>query len=292
MKKTTIHLLIPLLLIFVVINGCKKESGIDGSDEAPIRPITSGSNAYVTTLFEYLPAPGQLVNTNAGTTAAAESILGKKGLISLGAWGGYIILGFDHTVINESGKDDIILFGNPNSMFAEPGVVWVMQDENGNGKPDDTWYEAAGSEHGKEGYIRDYSVTYTRPNPAGDVSWKDNKGNTGVVKTNSFHIQPYYPAWIIADSYTISGTLLPKRNIDDSVPTFIKSLPFEFGYADNAVGGDKIDIDRAINKDGKKISLKGIDFIKIQTGIQYNMGMLGELSTEVQGVADLNLYKE
>lgn len=293
MAKTNIQLLAGLLLITVVIfNGCKKESDIDASKEAPVRPVTSNSNAYVTTLFQYQPAPGQLVNTNAGTTASAESILGKKGLISLGAWGGSIVLGFDHTVINEPGKDDIVLFGNANSFFAEPGVVWVMQDENGNGKPDDTWYEVAGSEYGKEGYIRDYAVTYTRPNPAGDVSWTDNKGNTGVVKTNSAHIQPYYPAWITADSYTVSGTLLPKRNIDDSVPTFIKSLPFEYGYADNAPDGDKIDIDKAIDKDGKKVSLKGIDFIKIQTGIQYNMGWLGELSTEVQGVADISLYKE
>ncbi len=292
MKRTNLQLLIPLLLSFVMINGCKKENDIDGSGDAPIRPITSSSNAYVTTLFEYLPAPGQLVNTSAGNKAGAENILGKKGLISLGAWGGYVILGFDHTVINESDKDDIIVFGNASSIFAEPGVVWVMQDENGNGQPDDIWYELAGSEHGKEGYIRDYSVTYTRPSPAGDVSWKDNKGNTGVIKTNSAHTQPYYPEWIITNTYTISGVLLPKDNIDDSVPSFIKSLPFEFGYADNTQGGDKIDIDRAVSKDGKKAGLKGIDFIKIQTGIQYNMGWLGEMSTELQGVADLSLYKE
>ncbi len=293
MKKNKLQWISGLLLAVFILNGCKKESDIDGSStEAPVRPTTGTSNAYVTQLFEYLPAPGQFINTASGDSDGAESILGKKGLISLGAWGGRIVLGFDHTVINQAGKEDLIISGNAGSSIAEPGVVYVMQDKNGNGKPDDTWYEVSGSEFGKDGYLRDYSVTYTRPNPAGDVAWVDNKGNTGVVKTNAFHTQAYYPEWVKEDSYTLTGTLLPKRNIDDSVPSNIKSMPFEFGYADNTSGGDKINIENAIDEDGKKVSLKGIDFIKIQTGVQFNMGWLGEFSTEVLGVADLSLYKD
>jgi len=210
-------------------------------------------------------------------------------MVSLGAWGGYVVLGFDHTVKNREG-DDIIVYGNPNPTFSEPGIIYVMQDGNGNGQPDDTWYEIAGSDFGKEGYIRDYEVTFSRPgDAASDIAWKDNQGNTGVIARNSFHDQSYYPDWIKDNEYTLKGTRLSGGNIDMNNPRLITSLPLEFGYADNKVGGDKIDLSNAVDKNGKKITLSGIDFIKIQTGILANMGWLGELSTEVVAVADLSL---
>src|SRR5690606_30515636 len=58
----------------------------------------SSNNAFVTKLFEFVPAPGQFINKAPGNLISAEGILGKKGMVSLGAWGGYIVLGFDHTV--------------------------------------------------------------------------------------------------------------------------------------------------------------------------------------------------
>ncbi len=165
-----------------------------------------------------------------------------------------------------------------------------MQDENGNGLPDDTWYQIKGSAHELEGTIQHYEVTYHRPgDPSADIPWEDNQGNTGVIATNSFHTQAYYPEWIAADSYTLEGTLLSSANIDMSNPSYITSAPFAYGYADNTAGGDTIDIADAIDEDGNAVVLEGIDFVKIQTGIQANMGWLGELSTEVTGVADLSI---
>lgn len=284
-------LLMTVLIGSLFLGSCKKDENPILPQEAPIRPITDESNQFVTQLFEFLPAPGQFINKAPGNLSSAKGILGAKGMVSLGAWGGSIVLGFDHTVINQEGAD-IIIYNNAMSNFAEPGVVYVMQDENGNGIPDDTWYELAGSDFGSEGYIREYSVTYTRPNPAtADVPWKDNQGKSGVVATNIFHKQSYYPEWIEEDEYTITGSILSFKNIDMTNPNYITSAPFEFGYADNTQGGDRIDISNAVDKDGEKVSLKGIDFIKIQTGIQANMGWLGELSTEVLGVADLSLVK-
>lgn len=292
--KFTFHcktLFMSFLIGALFLTSCKKDDKV--IPEAPIRPITDDSNMYVTTLFEYLPAPGQFLNKAPGNLSSAKGILGGRGMVTLGAWGGYIVLGFDHTVINHTDKKDIIVYGNATGNFAEPGIIWVMEDENGNGKPDDTWYEIAGSEFGEESYVRNYSVTYTRPNPTtADVPWKDSQGNTGVVATNVFHKQSYFPEWIEEDSYTLTGSLLSSRNIDMSNPSYITSAPFDYGYADNTVGSDKIDITDAVDKDGKKVNLKGIDFIKIQTAIQANMGWLGELSTEVLGVADLSLVEE
>lgn len=255
----------------------------------PEVPVSGTSNQFVTTLFEYAPAAGQFMNEASwGNQLSGQSILGKQATpgVCLGAFGGYVVYGFDHTVINRADQEDIIVYGNAFANISEAGVVWVMQDENGNGKPDDTWYELAGSEFGKEGYIRNYSVTYTRPTPPSlSVAWKDNKGGSGIVK-QSFHKLNHYPLWITADEFTRTGTLLPSTGIKGSV-----SAALTYGYADNKAGGDKVDIANAIGNDGKKVVLKGIDFIKVQTGIMADLTILGELSTEVTGIADLSLIK-
>lgn len=283
----TKNYLVAGLMVSAFLLGCKK----DRNTEIEV-PVVPESNQFVTSLFDYVPAPGQFINMSLGTMEAAKGILKKEGLVSLGAWGGYIVLGFDHTVINRKDAADIMIKGNAQSNFAEPGVVWVMKDDNKNGKPDDTWYEIAGSEFGKTGYIRDYEVTYTKPTPAnGDVAWKDNKGNSGVVGINAFHTQSYYPDWISTSQYTLKGSLLPSTNVNLSNPGLIVSMPFASGYADNLTAGDAIDISNAIDKDGKTVVLTGIDFIKIQTGIQANLKAVGEISTEISSVSDLSLVK-
>ncbi|WP_121808033.1 cell surface protein [Mucilaginibacter kameinonensis] len=295
MKKQQLK---PLLLLGALCAftwaSCKKDKVTDaGPQEAPIRPTTVSSNAYVTTLFDFNPAPGQFTNTGLGDTTAAKGTLKTdQGLVSLGGWGGYIVVGFDHTVLNADGKTDFVVYGNAFAQFAEPGVIWVMQDKNGNGLPDDTWYEIKGSAFYKDGYTRNYSVTYTRPAcDTCSVPWKDSKGNTGVIQTNMFHSQAYYPIGLKTNTYTLTGSLLPSSNINMDDPTYITSASFDYGYADNTGGGDKIDISSAIDDKGNKVNLKGIDFIKVQTGILANMGWLGEQSTEFIGAADLSLLK-
>jgi hypothetical protein len=183
-----------------------------------------------------------------------------------------------------------MVVGNATTGFAEPGIVWVMQDQNGNGKPDDTWYELAGSETRQPGYLRNYAVTYYKPNPSnGNVPWKDNKGDSGYVLTTIYHTQDYYPDSPGTASYTLSGTLLPSSNVDTSNYANVTSNPFAYGYCDNTPGGNPVDIAMAIDSLGNRVKLKGIDFVKIQTGIEANLGLLGELSTEVSAVWDVHL---
>jgi len=263
--------------------GCSKENTF---------PQEENESKYATKLYEYVPAPGQFINESLGNEEAARSILGGKdnGLVSLGAFGGYIVLGFDHAIINRPNNEDFAVYGNVMTELAEPGIIWVMQDENNNKIPDDTWYEIKGSEYGKEGYQRNYSVTYYKPDsPNDDITWKDNEGKEGVVKKNGFHHQAYFPLWRSETSFTVSGSLLPSTNIDKSNDQYITSLPFDWGYADNDLNGTKIDLDNAIDAEGNKVTLNSIDFIKVQTGILADLGSLGELSTEVTGLEDLNI---
>ena len=134
---------------------------------------------YITSVPEYKPAPGQFINElpkyEIGDTQstmnrkALESIgYNTRILISLGGYGGYVICGFDHTIVNVPGKYDFKVLGNafyansnpnPNAPeeggSCEPGIVMVAYDRNKNGiADDDEWYELAGSEYNKEETIK------------------------------------------------------------------------------------------------------------------------------------------
>lgn len=285
------------------------------------RPMSGASNAEWNKVFDYTPAPGQFINelktggfdgtqtTMEAAIAYAEKRMNDKNWVSLGGFGGYIIVGFDHS-INNSGGYDISILGNSFSGSSEPGIVWVMQDENGNGLPDDTWYELAGSETGKATTIQNYEVTYYRPMGAMlPVQWTDNLGNYGEVDyLKQFHRQDYYyPLWIEEDSYTLTGTCIEPRNIDASGNgSYWVNKEYDWGYADNfspvdrlteednAEGGinsNHFKISNAIDFECEPINLTFIDFVKVQCGVNAKSGWLGELSTEVCGFYDYNMQK-
>lgn len=277
-------------------------------------PVAS-SSARETTVFEYLPAPGQFVNDghSAATLPQANAYaLGKLKsgtALSLGGFGGYIVVGFDHSIANAAGKKDFAVAGNSFKGSSEAGIVWVMQDENGDGLPNDTWYELKGSETGKPETIQQYAVTYFRPAASKmNVVWRDNQGQSGHIDyLGQYHGQDsYYPAWASADSYTLRGTCLKARNYDESGNSVNWINPeYDWGYADNA-GSDTtpgdgtaslsgnhnyFDIANAVCPDGQPADLQYIDFIKVQCAVNAKSGWQGELSTEVCGFTDLHVNR-
>ncbi|GAA4206624.1 hypothetical protein GCM10022289_27870 [Pedobacter jeongneungensis] len=268
----------------------------------PVVAITPNSTKFITTVFEYLPAPGQFINESLGSLAGAQKIIGdvsQTGLVSLGGFGGYIIFGFDHSVVNNTGAD-LAIYGNPiggTTPWAEPGIVMVSQDVNGNGKPDDEWYELAGSEYNNPLTIKNYEITYTNPKGFANVSWMDNQGNSGTYDVNNFHKHNFYPEFAPdQEKLTLKGTLLPSTwGKNGSI--FINNA-FSLGYTDSwSIDDDyatkrynSFDLDWAVDKTGKKIALNTIDFVKVYTG-QREKGntLLGEISTEVKGAMDLGI---
>lgn len=111
---------------------------------------------------------------------------------------------------------------------------------------------------------------------------------------NQFHPQPYYPQWIEEEQLVFTGTCLPQNGINQGTDKNFVLPSFTYGYADNYPNDAEkaaIDIDWAVDKDGNPANLPGVDFIKIYTGVNQENGWLGENSTEVCGVTDLNLTK-
>ena len=310
------------MLMVVIASACNKTEVITITIEDHYRAATDFSSEKWSEVFEYTPAPGQFIgetksggftgeeSTAADAVAYAEGRLTENKFVSLGGFGGYIVVGFDHSVDNASGYD-LAVRGNAFNGSSEPGIVWVMQDENGDGEPNDTWYELAGSETGKAETKQNYSVTYFRPETEGQpVKWRDSEGQEGEIDyLKTYHKQPYYyPTWIKEDSYTLSGTCLKARNYDASGKGSYWVLPeYDWGYVDNfsptdrltsednanaAANANHFDISNAIDANGNDVGLKYIDFVKVQTGVNSKSGWLGEVSTEVFGFYDYQMMIE
>ena len=291
---------------------------------------------YIQAVDEYRPAPGQYVNDapeyEEGDTEADmirkcnENLAGKSltdpdaHIVALGGWGGYITFHFDHSIANLPGQRDFAVWGNAyqemkHLVFGgmnEAGVVMVSKDVNGNGLPDDPWYEISGScdmdSVGKVDY--GYEVTYHK-NPMGDIPWTDNRGNSGTIDRNHYHTQEYYPQWL-PDGLTFRGTRLPDNmlNLSDQVdqvwsPYYYVLVGFRYGYADNLPNftdkadatsynyeGCGIDISWAVDENRQPVNLDFIDFVRVYTGLNQKCPQpewWGETSTEFAGAEDIHL---
>ena len=152
----------------------------------------------------------------------------------------------------------------------------------------------AGSEYGKDTEIRNYEITYYRPQPAnGDVRWKDNLGKEGFVKRNTFHQQDsYYPNWIEENEITFHGTRLKDNAVEEG--NVWVGYCYPWGYADNHPNRteySQFKIDRAVDQNGQPVLLDQIDFVRIYTAVNQNIGWTGEISTEVVTVENLHYKK-
>lgn len=292
---------------------------------------SADNSPYIAHVYDYLPAPGQFVNvypvyrpgyTQDSINAQLEqALVGRTdATVSLGSYGGYIVFGFDHPVLNMHGYD-IKIYGNalqsaavPNVLggSCEPGIIMVGVDKDGDGKPGDgdKWYEIKGAD--RDRCQHGYEITYYKPDENKTrvpheswrfitdvqyVRWTSNDqvpdSTSGYVWRNSFHnSNPYWPLWIEDTVLTFRGTKLPNTAIDMSGGkgnNWFQPFLGE-GYVDNLPNGMEpgFMIDWAIDEDGKPVELDHIDFVKVYTGQMYYCGWLGETSTEIGGAEDLH----
>ncbi len=287
------------------------------------------NSPYISKVYDFRPAPGQFLNQipEIEPEATTEEILSivleeighekNPGMISLGAFGGYVVFGFDHPIVNVPGEYDFKIYGNAvdsneakTSGSAEPGIVLVSVDANHNGLPDDPWFELAGSDYTKPSTLKKYKVTYYKPTagktPISDpdddaiidkeyIRWSDSTGQEGFIAKNFFHAQSYWPEWIDEETLVFEGTRLENNSINTSTTPGSSNyvlLSLDWGYADNQSNNNPdykgFNIEHAVDQDGNPVKLSQIDFVKVHTGILHCNGWLGENSTEVCGAEDLH----
>ncbi|MNK06736.1 hypothetical protein D3C87_246350 [compost metagenome] len=280
-------------------------------------------NPYITSIFDFSPAPGMFANDlyKTGNTKAdvMKTALGRINETSvgyqldLGGFGGSIVVGFDHTVINVMGQKDLRIYGGDLADRANPpapGLIYVAYDKNKNGKPDDDeWYEIIGSSHGKSNTVKNFKITYHKPeigkplvaagpnDPFLDrehIFCENNQGETYYLPRPKIK-KEFYPIWVtettvIHEGMKINVSFAPARAGQTTLFNFESPA---WGYA-NAVDPD-IDLDWAVDKNGNKANLPGVDFIKIVNCVSEPMGLCHQqssMATRFAGAADLHLLKK
>ena len=263
--------------------------------------FTLAQSKYIQAVDEYVPAPGQFVNTMPEATTddtpatmaqkCTEALAnGNGGLITLGAWGGYVTFHFDHPVVNVTGERDFAVWGNAFVNNAEPAIVLVSVDTNGNHLPDDEWFELKGSEYQNTLTIHNYQLTYAY-DALKNVQWTDNQGGSGSVPRNGFHKQEYFPLWLASKgTLTFSGSRLPDNAVKNGNTYLLPA--YDYGYADNLPNSNRegcsLDIDWAVDSQGSPVTLDHVDFIRCYNAVNQVCGTIGETSTEISGAEDLH----
>ena len=332
-----------------------------------VDPELVNYSPYISDVIDYVPAPGRFVNDYLGLVSPPKSyddVLARcKTIIcggeinkslSLGAFGGYVIFSFDHTIINEPNAPDFKVYSrietlsppessNPEERIytksSNPGVVWVAFDFNNNGKADESeWYELC---HPSEGQLvtdvkrnQNYAIRYSMNNTSrysrtdsskarefaipDHILWESSYVGTLPIKERSAGYIPklsfdgfdptanegkgaittqreYWPLWRKKDeSITLSGTLFPDNGEEiwsgDGVS--LRETTRYWALSNTMAHNQPnmaFDIDDAIDKDGNRVHLPGIQFVKVQTGVNLQLGHFGASCTEIQGAVDLHM---
>ncbi|MDE6278158.1 MAG: hypothetical protein K2M06_08630 [Muribaculaceae bacterium] len=295
MRETILHISAAFMLL--VCGAC----GSDEPKENPGNEKPVATAGYVDVeILEYAPAPGQFINEMpefiAGMNASAmleraNRSISNGELVSLGAWGGSIVYKLGKSIANKDGGDFRIV-GNSYYSYtvdgvqcgsSEPGIVYVMKDSNGNGRPDDGWYELQGSH---SDMAKTASVAYSERQLTDDTFdlYVSGPGSESQHWTSDpeYHPHSYMPLWLTQAELRFDGRMLPAngQKLDNGQYT----QECYTGYADsqpNNSSASELDISAARGLNGEPVELDRIDFIKVQTGVLQFNGHLGECSTEV-----------
>lgn len=282
-------------------------------------------NPYITRIFDFDPAPGMFANdlykdgfTKEDMMRTALGRINETSVgypLDLGGFGGSIVVGFDHTVVNVEGEKDFRVYGgdvtNPAGSKPNPpapGLIYVAYDKNKNGKPDtDEWFEIIGSQHTKETTVKDFKITYNKkgagePLVTASALWTDyehvycenSKGEKYYLPRPRAK-KEFYPLWATQTTVSYEGLKLDVdfKTARAGQTTLWYSTPPEWGYV-SALNPD-IDIDWAVDKNGNKANLPGIDFIKVVNCVSEPMGRCTQqssMATVFAGAGDLHLLKK
>ncbi len=295
----------------------------------------------------YLPAPGYWLDddrfnkpekalgvpTGGGTFAT-----NNNSIVSLGGFGGQIVLAFGHDVEDNPANPlglDAIVYSNAfryggqlykNYHWSEPATIEIMPELNGNNIPGDDpceiWYVIPGSD------LSDASTWRMRHWTSEDDFYPPFTGWPDDYNTAAFELFPNYKIFdqsflllvnpYIEDSDPCNDDLegfwgyaeysptliLGDRNADDFNDTFgdcldmpaelfytIPDDPFVVGVDAGSGGGDAFDIAWAVAPcSWQPANLGSFRYIRLTTAVDGEDGFYGELSSEIDAVADVRSY--
>lgn len=274
----------------------------------------AAQSPFATRVLEYTPSPGQNVNNpmfndpvralgapvGGGVTAADNTKV-----VTLGGFAGSLTVGFDHPIVdrpptasNPAGAD-LILFGNAfwasgnaDMRWAEPGIIEVSRDDNANGLADDAWFVIRGTHLPVAPQDALMSVTlnagvqrtgYMLTDPVFNSVMLINPAESGVQGVHGY--ADCSPTILLGD---FDGDGVPDREGVD--PAWFYTIPSDPRTPTVSLfsgGGDSVDIATAVAPDGAPGGLDRVDFVRVRTGVNVVRNVLGEVSTEVSGIAEV-----
>lgn len=288
------------------------------STSAPASP-------FATRVLSYDPAPGQFVqNSTFNIPAKALGPPGSDGglsaasnlkVVTLGGFGGSIVLGFDAPIwanrFNPHHMDFIVygnsffVAGDPTRRFAELGVIEVSRDVNANGQADDPWFLIPGSSlpptasqstklwsaaalnplwipPGRSGTWT--TIAYTLPSSL--LASPILVNTSGTTQESVFGYADLMPTLLLGD--TNADNIIDEPALDPDLFYTVPDDPFTIGVSPGSGGGSAIRIAWAVNSaTGAAANLPSIDFVRISTSADITFGPLGEYSVELSAVADV-----
>jgi len=301
---------------------------------------------------DYLPAPGQWINTqddgrvfNDANKALGPPVGGgtnapnDTSVVSLGGFGGQIVLAFDHDVEDSPANPmglDAIVFSNANWVsadanlhWAEPATIEIMPELNANtipgDDPNEKWYLIAGSDltdgssYRSRHWIRggDTQPPNTYPAP---LDWPNEYDTAGYELFWTYETAPDGTVGIVVnpnckDSNTTNDgregywgyaeytpTLLigdrdgdndnegvgDVNSISDELFYTNPDDPMVVGITPGSGGGDAFDINWAVDGNTwQPANLTSFRYIRITNAVEFYCGALGEVSAEIDAVADV-----
>ena len=268
---------------------------------------------FATRVISYTPSPGQFVSNpqfNDPTRALGLPIGGGPSAadntkcVTLGGFGGSIVLGFDHSILNQPPGNanphglDLIVYGNSfyvgasrTRRWAEAGVIEVSRDVNNNGLADDAWYVIPGSHLPAIPSASLVGGHYQLPAAIFGGPVVTNPLGTGATDEGIFGYADCTPTMVlgdldgdgVADDLTLTPEMFYTRPDD----------PFVVGVTPGSGGGDAIDISWAVEPaTGLPANLPSIDFVRITTAVDRVNGIFGEVSVEVCAVAEVRFAQQ
>lgn len=219
---------------------------------------------------------------------------------------------------------DAIVYGNAfwaggdaSRRFAEGGIIEISRDVNGNGIADDAWYVVRApvmpAVPATVLQSQAWDTNAGTPTPPANTSWYPAPpwfvGWPPSYVTQTFRLPPMLEVSVLVNPGGPGATVEAYWGLADLSPTMVlgdldgdglvddpmvgpeefytaPDNPFEVGLTPGSGGGDAFDIAWAVDpQTGTAAGLDGFDFIRISTGASRVDFVLGEMSTEVGGVA-------
>lgn len=191
------------------------------------------------------------------SATATPNVPDNSSLFSFG-WGGYITLGFDKPITNDSrhpGGYDFIVFGNafyaggdPTAPYREPGYVEVGVDPTG---------------------LHQYDT---------GVKWYWLKGTPAPASISGFPMA--FPGW--TDPLIGYADCTPT---DGSGDPLVPSDPFFATITPGSAGGDAFNLDWAVDSNSAPVHLNYADFVRVTCAVNALTNLGSPYSTEVDAVS-------